>query len=105
MACYVLQTQTVEFGLKNIIFLEKYFKKNNISFRTTKDKAGETMAIYFDSMVIDLKAQKATIPEGWNSRLNEVKRGYSQMVIEEIANKKKWLIKKTGENQMALRRY
>jgi len=63
--------------------------------------------IYSNNMSFDLKNQKATMmDDSWEIKeLNKIKRNYSLKTVEEIAKKKRWVIKKKEQYKLTMRRY
>ncbi len=102
MPCYTVNLMTVEFNMKNINILKKALEKLGYNYRYGE----KTNQLDIPSMnaSFDLKNQNVSIPRYYSDDLNKIKRAYSETVVEEIAKKKKWIIKKMG-NKLQLRRY
>ena len=118
MPCYQVITAKVEFKVGNIDILKKALEANaevrkgsvqhfvgrhsehdKISFR---DKIGTLINV-------DLTTGKM-IAAGYDEKQlikfsNSIKRGYSEVVLDEVAKKQKWLKKKMGENHFQLQRF
>ena len=99
MPCYEVRTVQVEFKAQSREILLKAI----IDAKVYHSVIGNT--VFGSGWEIDLEKQTATVGEGYESRLNKVRRLYSEAVVNEVARKKKWLVKKAAENKIELKRY
>ena len=101
MPCYEVRTVQVEFNARNEQYLLKALKLANIIHTHNQ----ETKAIYGNNWEIKLKEQTASVRQGYEGELNKVRRAYSETVVNEVARKKKWLVKKAEGNKIQLKKY
>jgi hypothetical protein len=105
MPCYEVRTVQVEFKAKNTHLLLKALEQSGIEHTWKK----ETNIIYGGGSygnlwAVDLNKQTADVRQGYEAELNKVRRAYSETVVNEVARKKKWIVKAAG-NKMQLKRY
>jgi propanediol dehydratase large subunit len=110
MPCYTVVTSSIEFKVGNIDLLKKaieaiggilgnYQDKDGINFRT---KNGKSVYIAFNkSEIIAQNMDKKEIA----SYANEIKRAYSETVLNELSKKNKWIKKNLGQNRFQLQRF
>lgn len=96
MPCWEVNLITVEFKAKNIDYLTAALKELNINFYQNKN------IIRFGSTSINLDNQ--TIETNDINLSNQIKRKYSEIVIKEVAKKKKWIMK-MNQNKIQLKKY
>jgi len=103
MPCYQVQLMSVEFKVKNVDYLLKALElAGYLRYQYDKD----AQIVYVNSrMLIDLKNNHIEVPSTDQYYVNVLKRKYSEVVIADIAKKKKWVMKKLNENKGELRRY
>jgi hypothetical protein len=106
MPCYEVRTVQVEFKAGSREYLLKALEQTGIEHTWNK----ETNIIYGGGnygklWAINLDKQTATVEQGYEAELNKVRRAYSEAVVNEVARKKKWLVKKAAENKIQLKRY
>jgi len=104
MPCYQIQLMTVEFNVNRIDLLEKALRGLNYSFI----KSEVANIIRLDSGIeinLDEKVVIATSSE--MGTVNRVKRKYAEVALTEVAQKKKWIMKRDlrNSNKFELRRY
>jgi hypothetical protein len=99
MPCYEVRTVQVEFKAKSREILLKAL----VDAKVYHSVEGNT--VFGSGWEIDLDKQTATVGEGYESRLNKVRRLYSEAVVSEVAKRKKWLVKKLADNKMQLKRF
>lgn len=99
MPCYEVRTVQVEFKAQSREILLKALDDNKINYRMNEN------AIYSYRWTINFEEQTATVEQGYEGELNKIRRAYSEAVISEVARRKKWLVKKTAEGKMQLKRY
>jgi hypothetical protein len=55
------------------------------------------------AIVFDLQREKATLINNKDfTTLNKIKRTYSELTLEEVAKKKRWALRKQGENKFMM---
>lgn len=100
MPCYTVKLVTVEFKAKNKEVLKKVLESQGIRVHEEDD----CFALFGNLKgVINFTTQQATIQEGAN--LNRVKQLYAKEIIKQVAEKKRWLFKQTGDNKIQLNKY
>jgi hypothetical protein len=108
MPCYQVIKATVVFKVGNIEILKKALERKGYKIKGVSDTA-----IVFEHkgqwMTIDLTKEKISA-EGMRENqlqalVNPIKRAYSETVLDEVAKKNKWLLKKSGENHFQLQRF
>jgi len=108
MPCYEVRTVSVEFKVGNIDLLKKALEKagfkriewteNNVRFENDKS--------IFNINFFDNKISSRYVDTKELVNLsNQIKRAYSEQVIDEIAKRQKWMKKKMGENTFQLQRF
>jgi hypothetical protein len=101
MPCYEVREVQVEFKAQSKEILLEAVKKAGI-YHYWNDLIN---ILSGQGWAIDLEKQTATVIEGYEKNLNQVRRAYSEAVINEVAKRKKWLVKKMAGNKMQLKRY
>lgn len=104
MACYEVREVSVEFDVKSREHLANALKALDIPFWTDQQGRMHTS----NNIVFDLEGKKVTYQEGdqyQEAMIKKIKQAYSFSVIEEVAKKKKWILKKGINNKLELRRY
>jgi hypothetical protein len=99
MPCYEVRTVQVEFKAKSRELLLKALSDAKLDHVVVDD------TILGREWTINLNEQTASVTEGYESRLNQVRRLYSEAVVREAALKKKWIVKKLAQNSMQLKKY
>lgn len=100
MPCYTIRLVTVEFKAKNKEVLKKVLESQGI--RVYEENGCFILSGGLKG-VINFTAQIATVREDVN--LNRIKQLYAKQIIKQVAEKKKWLFKQTGENKIQLNKY
>lgn len=105
MPCYEVRLTSVEFSMSSLEYIERAVALSNL--KMTKDV---DLIYIFGSrvdIILNLNTKKAEMvdEEYTTSTFNRLKMKYSEVVISELAKKKKWLIKNKVDNKMTLRRY
>ena len=103
MPCYQVRTVSVSFQVGNIDLLKKALDLMKIHY----SDYGAT--IVTDRFSIDLNSGQLSstrINQIDLSKLtNQIKRAYSECVIDEVAKKQRWMKKQLGPNQFQLQRF
>jgi hypothetical protein len=104
MACWTVQTMSVEFKIGNADFLKKAIANLGWAIVTQFDEIIAVSNIR-GTFVINLNKGMVNISTSMQSNLNKLKQEYSKVIIEEVARKKRWALKKMANNQYEMRRY
>lgn len=100
MPCYQVNLISVSFKVANVEYLKKALEALNYNYQFN----GRSTCRIGDNIILDLDSETITT-SSWNTdRVNELKRKYSEVVIEEAARRHHWAMSKQG-NKIELRRY
>ena len=109
MPCYEVRTTSVEFKADNITLLKKTLEKtkctylgNNDEFLNFRTQDGNDIKINFKNTTIS-SSQMDT--RSLASFSNYLKRSYSEIVIDEVAKKQKWIQRKISDTKFQLQRF
>ena len=111
MPCYEVREISVELKIENIDLLKKALRKLGLSTSEAGEKSIFVTGIAdtnYSPFSIDLGNSRiiTTVDEKRTTLLaNKIKRSYSEVVINELAQKNKWFVKKSAPGQFALQRY
>jgi len=101
MPCYTIQLTSVVFKAKYKEILDEALKRlgwgRHWNHNMTRVNIG--------NITIDLEKQEAMVTQGSQDVLNQIKQEYSAVVLEQVAKKKRWVLKKQSANKAILRRY
>lgn len=100
MPCWEVNTISIEFNMKHKDLLLKTLEKLN--FKYSEYEKG-TIYLYSDDVIMNLNNSTAKILNF--DKYNKIKRKYSEIVLEEVCKKKKWILKKRGESTFEMNRY
>ena len=103
MPCYQIVTVSVEFKVESAERLKKALEKLGFNVDEYKGQIDADSRKGF--FRFDLNKGKINFERGLESRVNEIKREYSKVTLEEIAKKKKWLLKSKGANKFQMVKY
>lgn len=101
MPCYTVQLTSVVFKAKYRRVLDVALKRLGWGRHWNADMTRVTIG----DITIDLERQEATVPRNGQDVLNQIKQEYSAVVLEQVAKKKRWVLKKESANKAILRRY
>lgn len=93
MPCYEVRTMSVEFKTENRELLDAAIRNSNILV-TAKNNG--IIEFAFGKIVLDTNTGVAEVQEGYQSKLNEIKRNYSKEAIKAAAKKMQWGVKMAG---------
>jgi hypothetical protein len=96
MPCYEVRTISVEFKAGNVRLLQ--LAAAALGYETELNGSMLKIIGKYDSFSIDLAAGKASINENQQGTLNKLKQQYSKTVLQEVARKRRWLLKGAGNN-------
>ena len=111
MPCYEVRTVSVEFKIGNIDLLKKAAEKLGYTLKEGVNSESFSLRNKYDSPVgvIDFKTGQFTTDRMGesqiNSFVNSLKRSYSEQVIDEVAKKQKWQLRKMNKGAFQLIRY
>ena len=100
MPCYEINTMSVEFKAKHKAILLLALKK--LGYQTRENNQEQIITNIFS---FNLKTQKVSYPRGYENQINQIKRAYSQIVLEQVAKKRRWILKNKAENEFQLIKY
>ena len=103
MPCYRIVVVSVEFKVESAERLKKALEKLGFNVDEYKGQIDADSRKGF--FRFDLNKEKINFERGLESRVNEIKREYSKVTLEEIAKKKKWLLKSKGANKFQMVKY
>ena len=106
MPCYQVVTVSVEFKVESKERLEKALQQLGYDVRTYNNVLSVYKLGY--NFEINLEKEKINFQKGnWKAseKINEIKREYSKVSLEEIAKKKKWILKNKGANKFQMIKY
>ena len=105
MPCYTIRYSSVEFKAKYIDLLEEAAKRLGYNFRQIDGKV--YLSNGYENIVIDLINESASVRanQGNEGKLNTLKQMYSQVGLEAIAKKKKFVLSMKKDQKFELRRY
>lgn len=93
MPCYEVRTVSVEFKAENRRLLDDAIRSSTLQVTETGDK---TITFGWGEIVLDLKAGTAAVADGYQHKLNELKRAYSKECIKAAVKKMWWGVKLQG---------
>ena len=105
MPCYTIETVSVSFKIGNIDLLKKAIEKAGYQMagtETFRDTRGNIIKINMNTQTLTSQAYSE---RELSVTANILKRAYSELVIDEIAKKQKWIKKNMGAGQFQLQRY
>lgn len=107
MPCYEVRTVSVKFEVGNIDLLKMALVK--LGFAFSYNQRDEKINLSRYSITIDLKngsAKTAALSDvDLSKEMNSIKRAYSEVVIDEVAKRQKWMKKNMGKGQFQLQRF
>ena len=108
MPCYSIREVQVEFKVGNLDLLKKALEKS-MTIRSIREEKMEVVVESWKKVTIDFKTSKITSSD-YNAKelgaiSNQIKRAYSEQVIDEIAKRQKWMKKKLADNRYQLQRF
>lgn len=104
MPCWEMNTMSVEFSAKSLDSLREAAERLGMHVREHAYGATVLLPSSTRTIELDFKREKATLDSALQGRLNNLKRSYSEVVLEKVAAKKKWILKKRAENKFEMKR-
>ncbi len=101
MPCWEVNLVSVEFKVRNIEVLKVALTQMGMDPVVW----GNGSSVSVQGLLFDLDNEKVQVSSGYINKLAEVKRQYAMVVVEEVARKKRWVVKNKGKNKLELRRY
>jgi len=109
MPCHEVRTVSVEFRIGNIELLQKAIEKLQWKNWNTGEGSITIQDDNYNQITIDCKNSKISSPSYNEKKLteisNQIKRAYSEEVINEVARKQKWFAKKINATKFQLQRF
>ena len=106
MPCYIVQTISVKFSAKSIesltIAIERLNWTQSPLFSNQND--GIVAKTPYGNIQLDFLKEEASFSSNLQGSFNEMKRKYSEVVLEKIAKKKRWVLKKKNNVNFELKR-
>lgn len=100
MPCWEVRLMSVQFKAAHKEILIEALKELGWAYRE------EEGIIYLDGRImIDLKKEQIKCPQDAFSKVNELKRKYSEVTIKKVAAKKKWSLRVTEKNKFQIRKW
>ena len=99
MPCYQMNRVNVEFITKNTNFLMKALDTLGLPYRLV----GVTIQV--NGIMIDLESERVTAERDQFKTINRIKRQYAREVVQEVAKKKRWIIKQQNSRKVQLKKY
>lgn len=107
MPCYQIRLVSISFKVGNIDLLKKALEKMNVQV-VRQDENGISFNQAYNQFTISFLNSKINSNVGekeLTSISNSIKRAYSEVVIDEVAKKQRWIKRKMGPNQYQLQRF
>jgi hypothetical protein len=114
MPCFQIITNSVEFQVKNIELLKRALTKIGWTFSGTiiegKQYVRNESGRYDDIVIINFDNNTISNTNSYydakslSTLSNKFKRAYSEEVLNEVAKKNRWMLKKQNENNFSLNR-
>lgn len=105
MPCYQVVEVSVEFKVESVERLKKTLERLGHSFSVL----GSQIKTFIGQkeFTFDLDREKLTFDNSFESKevINQIKRKYSELALEEVAKKRRWILKNKGENKFAFIKY
>ena len=103
MSCYQVVLVSVEFKVESAERLKKALEKLGIS--VNGDRNGLTAYFGNSRFRFDLINGEVNFQVGQEYKINEIKREYSKVSLEEITKKNKWFLKIKAANKFQVVKY
>jgi len=101
MPCYEVRTMSVEFQAQNLNVLNDAIKQLQLSAEVMSDG---NISLHDGNIVLDLKNKTAQVTEGYQDRLNQLKRAYSSAALDKVAKMNFWNRKSNSGRSGVLRK-
>jgi len=103
MPCYRIVVVSVEFKVESAEKLKKALER--LGFEVREYKGNLNAADRRGVFDFDLNKGKINFQRGLEGRVNEIKREYSKVSLEEITKKNKWFLKTKASNKFQVVKY
>ena len=87
MPCYEVRVTNVEFKAENRALLDEAIK--SLDMRVQVD--GNKVSLNYGTIVLDLAKGMAQVQDGYQSKLNELKRAYTAQAVAKYAKMQGWM--------------
>jgi len=105
MPCYQMQLMSVEFKAKYVDFLKQALDELGYRYEVI---AGDTVIKVehrYNAIWIDLAKSEIEFNRTSAVVVNRIRREYSRQVLQEVAKKKRWVVKKKQNRYFQLQKY
>jgi len=102
MPCYEVRTMSVEFQAQNLNVLNDAIEQSQLSAEVMSDGK---ISLHNGNIVLDLETKTAQVTEGYQDRLNELKRAYSSVALDKVAKMNFWNRKSNSSRSGVLRKF
>jgi len=103
MPCYRIVVVSVEFKVESAEKLKKALSKLGFEVKEYKGQIDANGRI--GNFRFDLNCGTIMFKKGLEGRVNEIKREYSKVSLEELTKKNKWFLKNKGTNKFQVVKY
>lgn len=93
MPCYEVRTISVEFRAENRKLLADAIRATGMEVTSSTDTV---LSLGYGAIVLNLANGKAEVQDGYQGKLNELKRAYSAEAVKAAAKKCQWGVKLQG---------
>ena len=104
MPCHEIRTINVDLKMVDKDLLKKALDNLGFTYNETENGFIIFSNKFSTRIKLDLKTGQANMAESDQKYLNKIKQEYSKAAIEKISEKRKWILKKTG-NRIEARKY
>lgn len=94
MPCYEVRTLSVEFKADNRQLLDTAIKTTGMMIW---QHDADVINLEYGSIILDLTTGTAKVQDGYQDKLNELKRAYSKECVKAAAKKAAWNVKWSGK--------
>jgi len=107
MPCYEVRTMSVEFQAQNLDVLNEAIEQSQLfrSLSSAEAMRDGKISLHDGNIVLDLENKTAQVTEGYQDRLNELKRAYSSAALDKVAKMNFWNRKSNSSRSGVLRKF
>ena len=100
MVCYEVNLLSLKFTGQNVDILVEVLTEMGLRPMVSNDKQYVYTGSGRNSIDFDLVSGKVELASGRQDKVNKIKRAYSMKVVEQVASKYKWKVKKLSKNKV-----
>lgn len=104
MPCWEMNTMSVEFSANSLSGLKEAASRLGMGFSQHQSSVTLRLTSSANSIVIDFERKEAVLAKQDQRHLNALKREYSEVILEKVAAKKRWILKKKNANSFQMKR-